>query len=87
MERPLLLHSISIKKWYKSGGIVKKETKCRAKRVKYLQIDSLQAPGEMFKATKKEAQGKSMTGIKKQSPGKEQKKEKVRAEQWDEGGC
>lgn len=65
MERPLLLHSISIKKWYKNGGIVKKEAKGAAKKVKCLQIDSSQAPGEVFKATKKETQGKSMTGIKK----------------------
>lgn len=74
MERPLLLHSTSIRKGYKNGGIVEKETKGAAKRIKCLQIDSLQAPGEMFKATKRETQGKCMTGIKKRALGKSKRK-------------
>lgn len=76
MERPLLLHSISIKKWYKNGGIVKKEVKGAAKKVKCLQIKSSQAPGKVFKATKKETQGKSMTDIKKKKRARERTKRK-----------
>lgn len=85
MKRLLLLCLISIRELHKNGEIVKKKTKGTAKRVKSLQIDSLQAPWELFKATISETQTKCMTPIKK-SPEKEQK-EKVIAEQWDEGGC
>lgn len=83
MKRPLLPCLISIRELHKNGEIVKKKTKGTAKRVKSLQIDSLQAPWELFKATILETQRKSMTPIKK-SPEKE-RKEKVIAEQWDEG--
>lgn len=85
MKRPLLLCLILIMELHKNGEIVKKKTKGTAKRVKCLQIDSLQAPWGLFKATILETQRKCMTTIKK-SPEKEQK-EKVTAEQWDEGGC
>lgn len=79
MKRPLLLCLISIRELHKSGETVKKKTKGTAKRVKSLQIDSLQAPWELFKAIALEIQRKCMTPIKK-SPEKEQK-EKVRTEQ------
>lgn len=85
MKRPLLLCLISIRRLHKIGEIVKKKTKGTAKRVKSLQIDSLQALWELFKAPILQTQRKCMTPIKK-SPEKEQK-EKVIAEQWDEGGC
>lgn len=85
MKRPLLSRLISMRELHKNGEIVKKKTKGTAKRVKSLQIDSLQAPWELFKATILKTQRKCMTPIKK-SPEKEQK-EKVTAEQWDEGGC
>ena len=83
MKRPLRLCLISIRKLHKNGETVKKKTKGTAKRVKFLQIGSLQALWELFKATILETQKKCMTPIKK-SPEKEQK-EKVIAEQWDEG--
>lgn len=85
MKRPLLLCLISIRRLHKIGEIVKKKTKGTAKRVKSLQIDSLQALWELFEAPILQTQRKCMTPIKK-SPEKEQK-EKVIAEQWDEGGC
>jgi len=63
---------ISIKEIHKNGEIVKKKTKGTAKRVKSLQIDSLQAPWELLKASVSETERKCMTPIKK-SPEKEQK--------------
>lgn len=78
MKRPLLLCLISIRRLHKIGEIVKKKTKGTAKRVKSLQIDSLQALWELFKAPILQTQRKCMTPIKK-SPEKEQK-EKVIAE-------